>query len=169
VVPGLFRAGLGLRSWLAEDPAELTSDGKHYIVNGQKTWTTLGQHADMIFCLVRTDPEAKKQEGISFLLIDMKTPGITVRPIIMLDEEHEVNEVFFDNVKVPVENRVGEENRAGPMPSTCSATSAPALRAWATPSANWLPSALPASSRRTASRCSRIRCLAPRLPRWKSN
>ena len=91
--------------------AELTSDGKHYIVNGQKTWTTLGQHADMIFCLVRTDPEAKKQEGISFLLIDMKTPGITVRPIIMLDEEHEVNEVFFDNVKVPVENRVGEENR----------------------------------------------------------
>ncbi|WP_042884678.1 acyl-CoA dehydrogenase family protein [Cupriavidus necator] len=91
--------------------AELTPDGKHYIVNGQKTWTTLGQHADMIFCLVRTDPEAKKQEGISFLLIDMKTPGITVRPIIMLDEEHEVNEVFFDNVKVPVENRVGEENR----------------------------------------------------------
>ncbi len=91
--------------------AELTSDGKHYIVNGQKTWTTLGQHADMIFCLVRTDFEAKKQEGISFLLIDMKTPGITVRPIIMLDEEHEVNEVFFDNVQVPVENRVGEENR----------------------------------------------------------
>ncbi|KWR89835.1 acyl-CoA dehydrogenase family protein [Cupriavidus sp. IDO] len=91
--------------------AELTSDGKHYIVNGQKTWTTLGQHADMIFCLVRTDPEAKKQEGISFLLIDMKTPGITVRPIIMLDEEHEVNEVFFDNVKVAVENRVGDENK----------------------------------------------------------
>ncbi|MBY4945605.1 acyl-CoA dehydrogenase family protein [Cupriavidus respiraculi] len=91
--------------------AELTADGKHYIVNGQKTWTTLGQHADMIFCLVRTDPQAKKQEGISFLLIDMKSPGITVRPIIMLDEEHEVNEVFFDNVQVPVENRVGDENR----------------------------------------------------------
>ncbi len=85
--------------------------GDHYIVNGQKTWTTYGQHADMMFCLVRTDPEAKKQEGISFLLIDMKTPGITVRPIIMLDEEHEVNEVFFDNVRVPVENLVGEENR----------------------------------------------------------
>lgn len=85
--------------------------GDHYIVNGQKTWTTLGQHADMIFCLVRTDPDAKKQEGISFLLIDMKTPGITVRPIIMLDEEHEVNEVFFDNVKVPVDNLIGEENR----------------------------------------------------------
>lgn len=85
--------------------------GGHYIVNGQKTWTTLAQHADMIFCLVRTDPDARKQEGISFLLIDMHTPGITVRPIIMLDEGHEVNEVFFDNVKVPAENLVGEENK----------------------------------------------------------
>ncbi|QGZ61057.1 acyl-CoA dehydrogenase family protein [Paraburkholderia acidisoli] len=85
--------------------------GDHYVVNGQKTWTTLGQHADMMFCLVRTDPEAKKQEGISFLLIDMKSPGITVRPIITLDEDHEVNEVFFEDVKVPVENLVGEENR----------------------------------------------------------
>jgi alkylation response protein AidB-like acyl-CoA dehydrogenase len=85
--------------------------GDHYIVNGQKTWTTLGQHADMMFCLVRTDPSAKKQEGISFLLIDMKTPGITVRPIITLDEDHEVNEVFFEDVKVPVENLVGDENR----------------------------------------------------------
>ncbi|MCG5078843.1 acyl-CoA dehydrogenase family protein [Paraburkholderia tagetis] len=88
-----------------------SSEGDHYVVNGQKTWTTLGQHADMMFCLVRTDPAAKKQEGISFLLIDMKTPGITVRPIIMLDEDHEVNEVFFEDVKVPVENLVGEENR----------------------------------------------------------
>jgi len=85
--------------------------GDHYIVNGQKTWTTLGQHADMMFCLVRTDPEAKKQEGISFLLIDMKTPGITVRPIITLDEDHEVNEVFFEDVRVPVTNLVGDENR----------------------------------------------------------
>ncbi|MFZ3003813.1 MAG: acyl-CoA dehydrogenase family protein [Undibacterium umbellatum] len=85
--------------------------GDHYIVNGQKTWTTLAQHADMIFCLVRTDTGVRKQEGISFLLIDMKTPGITVRPIIMLDEDHEVNEVFFDNVKVPVENLIGEENK----------------------------------------------------------
>jgi alkylation response protein AidB-like acyl-CoA dehydrogenase len=85
--------------------------GDRYIVNGQKTWTTLGQHADMMFCLVRTDPQAKKQEGISFLLIDMKTPGITVRPIITLDEDHEVNEVFFDDVEVPVANLVGEENR----------------------------------------------------------
>ena len=85
--------------------------GDHYIVNGQKTWTTLGQHADWIFCLVRTSSEGRRQEGISFLLIDMKTPGITVRPIIMLDQEHEVNEVWFDEVKVPVENLVGEENK----------------------------------------------------------
>jgi alkylation response protein AidB-like acyl-CoA dehydrogenase len=85
--------------------------GTHYIVNGQKTWTTLGQHANMIFCLVRTDKEAKQQEGISFLLIDMDTPGIEVRPIILLDGSPEVNEVFFDNVEVPVENLVGEENK----------------------------------------------------------
>jgi len=101
----------GSGSDLASVKTRAVREGDHYIVNGQKTWTTLGQHADMIFCLVRTDPDAKKQEGISFLLIDMKTPGITVRPIIMLDEEHEVNEVFFDNVKVPVENLIGEENR----------------------------------------------------------
>jgi alkylation response protein AidB-like acyl-CoA dehydrogenase len=88
------------------DPA-----GDYYLVNGQKTWTTLAQHADMIFCLVRTDPTVRKQEGISFLLIDMHAPGVTVRPILMLDEEHEVNEVFFDNVKVPAENLVGQENR----------------------------------------------------------
>ncbi|GCB03310.1 acyl-CoA dehydrogenase family protein [Ralstonia sp. SET104] len=101
----------GSGSDLASVKTRAVREGDHYIVNGQKTWTTLGQHADMIFCLVRTDPDAKKQEGISFLLIDMKTPGITVRPIIMLDEEHEVNEVFFDNVKVPVENLIGDENR----------------------------------------------------------
>jgi hypothetical protein len=85
--------------------------GEHYVVNGQKTWTTLGQHANMIFCLVRTNPEARKQEGISFLLIDMATPGIEVRPIITLDGEHEVNEVFFTDVRVPLENLVGEENK----------------------------------------------------------
>jgi alkylation response protein AidB-like acyl-CoA dehydrogenase len=85
--------------------------GEHYIVNGQKTWNTLGQYADWIFCLVRTSTEGRKQEGISFLLIDMKTPGITVKPIIMLDGGHEVNEVWFDNVRVPVENRIGEENK----------------------------------------------------------
>jgi pimeloyl-CoA dehydrogenase large subunit len=86
-------------------------DGDHYVVNGQKTWTTLAQYADWIFCLVRTDPQAKKQEGISFLLIDMKTPGIDVRPIVTIDGGREVNEVFFDNVRVPLENLVGEENR----------------------------------------------------------
>ncbi len=86
-------------------------DGGHYIVNGQKTWTTLAQYADWIFCLVRTDATAKKQEGISFLLIDMKTPGITVRPIQTIDGGHEVNEVFFDDVRVPVENLIGQENK----------------------------------------------------------
>ncbi|UOD28825.1 acyl-CoA dehydrogenase family protein [Massilia violaceinigra] len=85
--------------------------GDVYVVNGQKTWTTLAQHADMIFCLVRTDSGVRKQEGISFLLIDMHSPGVTVRPIIMLDEDHEVNEVFFDNVRVPVQNLVGKENK----------------------------------------------------------
>lgn len=86
-------------------------DGDFYILNGQKTWTTLGQHANMIFCLVRTAQTERKQEGISFIMIDMNAPGISVRPLITLDEDHEVNEVFFENVKVPVENLVGEENK----------------------------------------------------------
>jgi alkylation response protein AidB-like acyl-CoA dehydrogenase len=85
--------------------------GDKYIVNGQKTWTTLGQYGEWIFCLVRTSTEGKPQTGISFLLIDMKSPGVSVRPIIMLDGGHEVNEVWFDNVEVPVENLVGEENK----------------------------------------------------------
>ena len=100
----------GAGSDLASLRTSATRDGDHYIVNGQKTWTTLGQYANMIFCLVRTSGEGKPQEGISFLLIDMDTPGVEVRPIILIDGEHEVNEVFFDNVKVPVENLVGEEN-----------------------------------------------------------
>lgn len=86
-----------------------TKDG--YVVNGQKAWTTYGQYADWIFCLVRTDPTVKKQAGISFLLIDMQSPGITVRPIITVDGRHEVNEVFFDNVAVPFDNLVGQENK----------------------------------------------------------
>ena len=101
----------GAGSDLASLKTRAVREGDHYIVNGQKTWTTLAQFADWIFCLVRTDPNVKQQEGISFLLIDMKTPGITVKPIIVLDGAHEVNEVFFDNVKVPVENRIGEENK----------------------------------------------------------
>ncbi|WP_193187746.1 acyl-CoA dehydrogenase family protein [Nisaea sediminum] len=102
----------GSGSDLASLRTSAVREGDHYIVNGQKTWTTLGQYADKIFCLVRTNPNAAKpQEGISFLLIDMETPGVTVRPIILLEGEHEVNEVWFDNVKVPVENLVGEENK----------------------------------------------------------
>ncbi|SDB70693.1 acyl-CoA dehydrogenase family protein [Belnapia rosea] len=101
----------GAGSDLAGLKTRAVREGDHYVVNGQKTWTTLAQHADWIFLLVRTDPNAKKQEGISFLLCDMKTPGITVRPIITIEGGHEVNEVFFDDVKVPAENLVGEENR----------------------------------------------------------
>ncbi|MEG0945251.1 MAG: acyl-CoA dehydrogenase family protein [Comamonas sp.] len=101
----------GSGSDLASVKTTAVRDGDHYIVNGQKTWTTLGQHANMIFCLVRTNKDVKAQAGISFLLVDMNTPGVTVRPIITLDGEHEVNEVFFTDVKVPVENLVGEENK----------------------------------------------------------
>ncbi|MGB0963688.1 MAG: acyl-CoA dehydrogenase family protein, partial [Mycobacterium sp.] len=87
-------------------------DGDTYLVNGQKTWTTLGQYADWIFCLVRTDPAApKKQAGISFLLIEMNTPGITLRPIRLVDGSYEVNEVFFEDVRVPADQLVGEENQ----------------------------------------------------------
>ncbi|NLV77768.1 MAG: acyl-CoA dehydrogenase [Rhodococcus sp.] len=96
---------------LASLKTRAVRDGDHYVVNGQKTWTTLGQHADWIFCLVRTNPDApKKQAGISMLLIDMTTPGITVRPIKLIDGSYEVNEVFFEDVRVPAENLVGEEN-----------------------------------------------------------
>ncbi len=101
----------GAGSDLASLKTKAVRDGDHYVVNGQKTWTTLGQHANWIFCLVRTDSDVKQQEGIPFLLIDMDTPGIEVRPIILLDGTHEVNEVFFDDVRVPVENLVGEENK----------------------------------------------------------
>jgi hypothetical protein len=87
-------------------------DGDTYVVNGQKSWTTLGQYADWIFCLVRTDPKApKRQAGISFLLIDMSTPGITLRPIKLIDGSYEVNEVWFEDVRVPADQLVGEENQ----------------------------------------------------------
>jgi hypothetical protein len=101
----------GAGSDLAAVKTSAVRNGDHYVVNGQKTWTTLGQHANMIFCLVRTDRDAKKQAGISFLLIDMTAPGVEVRPIVTLEGEHEINEVFLTDVKVPVENRVGEENQ----------------------------------------------------------
>jgi alkylation response protein AidB-like acyl-CoA dehydrogenase len=96
---------------LASLQTRAESDGDDFVITGQKIWTSYANYADWIFCLVRTDPAAKKQEGISFILIDMKTPGITVRPIQTIDGGHEVNEVFFDDVKVPVENLVGEENK----------------------------------------------------------
>ena len=101
----------GSGSDLASVRTKAVRDGDHYIVNGHKTWTTLAQHADWIFCLVRTDPSAKPQAGISFLLIDMKSPGVTVRPIITIDGSHEVNDVFLEDVRVPVENLIGEENK----------------------------------------------------------
>jgi alkylation response protein AidB-like acyl-CoA dehydrogenase len=86
-------------------------NGDEYVINGQKLWTSTAHHADWCFCLVRTDPAAKKQQGITMLLIDMKTRGITIRPIITIDGHHETNEVFFDEVRVPAANRVGEENK----------------------------------------------------------
>ncbi len=101
----------GAGSDLASLRTTAVRDGDDYIVNGQKTWTTMAQHADWGFFLVRTDKDAKQQEGISFLLIDMKSPGITVRPIITLGGEHEVNEVFLEDVRVPVSQRVYEENK----------------------------------------------------------
>ena len=96
---------------LASLKCKAERNGSNYIVNGQKTWTTLAQFGDWIFCLVRTSNVGKPQTGISFLLIDMKSPGITVRPIRTVDGGVEVNDVFFDNVEVPVENLVGEENK----------------------------------------------------------
>jgi hypothetical protein len=101
----------GAGSDLASLKTRAERRGDKYIVNGQKTWTTLGQFGEWIFCLVRTSTEGKPQTGISFLLVDMKSRGVTVRPIVMLDGEPEVNEVFFDNVEVPAENLIGEENK----------------------------------------------------------
>lgn len=101
----------GSGSDLASLKTRAERKGDKYIVNGQKTWTTLGQYGDWMFNLVRTSTEGKPQTGISFLLLDMKSPGVTVRPIIMLDGGHEVNEVWFDNVEVPAENLIGEENK----------------------------------------------------------
>ncbi|MEI9414430.1 acyl-CoA dehydrogenase family protein [Mesorhizobium sp. Cs1321R2N1] len=101
----------GAGSDLASLKTRAVRDGDHYVVNGQKIWTTGAQYADWIFCLVRTNPDVKKQDGISFLLIDMKTPGVEVRPIKLIDGGNEVNEVFFSDVRVPVENLIGEENK----------------------------------------------------------
>lgn len=99
----------GSGSDLASLKTRAVREGDRYVVNGQKIWTTSAHEADWIFCLVRTSSEGKPQNGITFLLIDLRTPGITIRPIITLDKKHEINEVWFENVEVPVENRVGEE------------------------------------------------------------
>jgi alkylation response protein AidB-like acyl-CoA dehydrogenase len=102
----------GSGSDLASLKTRAVRDGDHYVVTGQKTWTTLAHYADWIFCLVRTGaPDVKKQEGISFIVVDMKTPGITVRPLMLMDGGHEVNEVFFDDVRVPAANLVHAENQ----------------------------------------------------------
>ena len=102
--PGAGSDLAGLRTTAKRDSGE-------WVIEGQKTWTTLAQHADWIFVLARTDSNVKKQEGISFILVDMKSPGVTVRPIQTIDGGHEVNEVFFDSVRVPLENLVGQENK----------------------------------------------------------
>jgi alkylation response protein AidB-like acyl-CoA dehydrogenase len=101
----------GSGSDLASLKTQAVRKGDVYVVSGQKTWNTLGHFADWMFCLVRTSTEGRSQEGISFLLIDMKSPGISVRPIALIDGEHEVNEVWLDNVEVPISNRVGDENK----------------------------------------------------------
>lgn len=107
---GYSESGAG--SDLASLKTRADFNGDHYVVNGSKTWNTLGHFADWIFCLVRTNTDvARRQEGISFVLIDMKQPGVSLKPIVLLDGEPEVNEIFFDNVKVPVENLVGEEGK----------------------------------------------------------
>jgi alkylation response protein AidB-like acyl-CoA dehydrogenase len=119
-LPGIIKGDLwwcqgysepGAGSDLAALKTRADRDGDDYIVNGQKIWTSTAHWADWMFALVRTDQTAKKQEGISFILIDMKTPGITVRPIIGITLGHHLNEVFFDNVRVPIANRIGEENK----------------------------------------------------------
>jgi hypothetical protein len=108
-VQGYSEPGSG--SDLASLKTKAEKKGDTYVINGQKIWTTLGHYGDWIFCLVRTDSSGKRQDGISFILVDMKTPGITVRPLILMDGGHEVNEVFFDNVVVPAENLVHEEGK----------------------------------------------------------
>ena len=160
----------GSGSDLASLKTKAERKGDKYIVNGQKTWTTLAQHADMIFCLCRTDPAAKKQSGISFILIDMKSKGITVRPIETIDGGFEVNEVFFDDVEVPWKTWSARRTRAGTTQNSCSATSAPASPGSASPrnasaaSRNW-----PARSNPAASRSSRTRSFARSSRRWKSS
>ncbi|MGB7288865.1 MAG: acyl-CoA dehydrogenase family protein [Candidatus Macondimonas sp.] len=108
---GYSEPGAGSDLASLKTKAELSADGKEYTVNGTKIWTTMAHMAQWMFCLTRTQSTGVRQEGITFLLINMKTPGITVKPIFTLGGSHHVNQVFFDNVKVPVENRIGEEGK----------------------------------------------------------
>ncbi len=157
----------GAGSDLASVKTTAVRDGDHYIVNGQKTWTTLGQHANMIFCLVRTNNATPRpKQGISFLLVDMNTPGVEVRPIITLDGEHEVNEVFFTDVKVPVENLVGEENKGWDLRQVPADLRAHQHRrrgllgGWPGPASRAWP---PARDEERQAAGSRTRCFAARL------
>jgi alkylation response protein AidB-like acyl-CoA dehydrogenase len=135
-VQGYSEPGSG--SDLAALKTKAVREGDHYMVNGQKIWTTLGHYGDWIFCLVRTDSQAeKRQEGISFLLMDMNTPGITVRPLILMDGGHEVNECSLTTSRCRWRTWCSRRTRAGRWPSTCWATSAWARAAWAPASANW--------------------------------
>ena len=120
----------GAGSDLANLKTRAVREGDDYLVNGQKIWTSYAHWANRMFCLVRTDPAAKPQKGISFLLIDMDTPGIEVKPIIGLDMGHTLNEVFLSDVRVPVKNRVEKRAKAGPTPSTCFRKNAVLLRGW---------------------------------------
>ena len=130
----------GSGSDLASLSTRAERDGGEYVVNGQKTWTTLAQYADRMFCLVRTDHGARAQRGISMLLLDMRAPGVSVRPIRTLDGGCDVNEVWLENVRVPAVNLVGKRTRAGPTPSTCSATSVPASPGSGIATASWASS-----------------------------
>ena len=121
-MPGLFRARR--RIGLASLRTKAEDRGDHFLVNGQKIWTSYADKADWIFCLVRTDPAAIKQKGISFLLIDMETPGVSTKPIVLISGKSPFCETFFDNVEVPKENLVGELIAAGTSPNICSLTSA---------------------------------------------
>ncbi len=135
MVPGFSEPEAG--SDLASLKTRAVRDGDHYVVNGQKTWTTLGQFADWIFCLCRTDPDVKKQAGISMLLFPMDTPGVELRPIQLIDGGYEVNEVFFNDVRFRWRTSSARRTRGGRRRSSCWATSAAASRASATPRPSW--------------------------------
>ncbi len=160
----------GAGSDLAALRTSAVRDGDHYVINGQKMWTSTAHEADWMFCLARTDPSAKKQEGISFILIDMKTPGITVRPIITIDGAHHTNEVFFDNVRVPVAIASVRKTRAGIMQSFCSATNGLALPGLAFPrAASSGPAVWQSCRRRLTASCRTMPSSAAGASSWKSS